>query len=187
MRSRRETWPWERALTISIRLLRAFSASFSRAFDACNGRYIRFSPICKHSSARNTQGEVIFYQRPRGTTHRLTRTIGEKFEYQRGTARREPGRAGHSASTTLHCQEQISSCKFSSPWERSIQIQLKLPSDSPREGPATRIITAVANSAILAGPALGMSFNCRKCMVRRRTARGLKLVEETVRVNVSGL
>jgi len=36
--SRRETWPWDRALTISARFLRAFSASLSRTFDAFKGR-----------------------------------------------------------------------------------------------------------------------------------------------------
>ena len=34
---------------------------------------------------------------------------------------------------------------------------------------------------------VGNRLNWRKCMVRRRTARGLKLGEGTVRVNVSGL
>jgi len=71
--------------------------------------------------------------------------------------------ANRGAVGILLVQRYIVKSKFS--WERSIQIQLKLPSDSPREGPATRIITAVANSAILAAPALGMSFNCRKIAI----------------------
>jgi hypothetical protein len=73
--------------------------------------------------------------------------------------------ANRGAVGILLVQRYIVKSKFSSPWERSIQIQLKLPSDSPREGPATRIITAVASSAIRAGPALGMSFNCRKIRI----------------------
>ena len=36
-RSRRDTWPCERALTISNRFLRAFSASLNRVFDAAHG------------------------------------------------------------------------------------------------------------------------------------------------------
>src|SRR5216684_7312122 len=36
--SRRETWPWDQALTISARFFRALSASLHRAFDAFKGR-----------------------------------------------------------------------------------------------------------------------------------------------------
>src|SRR6185437_4536046 len=38
MRSRRETWPWEKAFTISARFCLACSASRSRALEALRGR-----------------------------------------------------------------------------------------------------------------------------------------------------
>src|SRR5664279_4672796 len=65
IRSRRETWPWERAFKISARFLRAFSASFNRAFDAFDGKYIlplSLSSFLGAPSGTGKPDEVAFCQ-----------------------------------------------------------------------------------------------------------------------------